>query len=144
MAVGRICTRDVDTAGASESVAEVARRLRERGVGSLIVVDREARPMGIVTDRDLVTRVLAVGRDPNATTAADVMTAAPAMVLEGTTIEDALARMRVGRLRRLPVVDGRGRLVGLVTLDDILELLAEEFSSIGTLLDREAPHQPSA
>jgi CBS domain-containing protein len=142
MSIGRICTRDVDTAGARESVLEVARRMRDRQVGTLIVVDDEARPMGLITDRDIVTRSVASGREAARTPVADVMTTMPTTVLEDTPIESALGTMRVGRLRRLPVVNGVGALVGIVTLDDILALLAEEFSLIGGLLERETPHQP--
>ena len=69
------------------------------------------------------------------------MTPMPTTVLQDTSIESALGHMRVGRLRRLPVVNGSGALVGIVTLDDILALLAEEFSLIGGLLERETPHQ---
>jgi CBS domain-containing protein len=70
------------------------------------------------------------------------MTPMPTAVLEDTSIESALGHMRVGRMRRLPVVNGAGTLVGIITLDDVLALLAEEFSLIGGLLEREAPHRP--
>jgi CBS domain-containing protein len=141
MSVGRICTRDVDTAGPKESAVDVARRMRERQVGTVVVVDDRAQPMGLITDRDIAMRVVAAGREGVRTPVTDIMTAMPTAVLEDTSIESALGHMRVGRMRRLPVVNGAGALVGIVTLDDILTLLAEEFSLIGKLLEREAPHQ---
>ena len=67
------------------------------------------------------------------------MTREPKTVSEDTPIEIAVSQMRAGAFRRLPVVDQRGELVGLVTLDDILMLLCEEFQSIGTLLRKETP-----
>ena len=140
MSVGRICTRDVDTAGPKESAVDVARRMRERQVGTMVVVDERAQPMGLITDRDIALRVVAAGREGARTPVVEIMTPMPTAVLEDTSIESALGHMRVGRMRRLPVVNGAGALIGIVTLDDILALLAEEFSLIGGLLEREAPH----
>lgn len=141
MSVGHICIRDVDTADAKESAADVARRMHERQVGTVVVVDDAARPMGLVTDRDIAMRIVAAGREADRTPVVDIMTAMPTGVLEDTSIESALGHMRVGRMRRLPVINGAGALVGIITLDDILALLAEEFSLIGSLLEREAPHR---
>lgn len=139
MSVGRICIREVDIITETESALTAARRMNERNVGTLVVVDRETRPVGIVSDRDLVLRVLATGKDASATPVRDVMTSAPKVVTEATPIEDALKLMRAGRFRRLPVVDRQGALVGLLSLDDILDLLAEEFVEIGQLIRKERP-----
>ena len=139
MSTGRICKRRVDLAEAGETARVAAERMRQRGVGTLVVTDREKRPVGILTDRDLALRVLAAGRDGGATLVREMMTPDPKVATEETPIEDALARMKSGAFRRLPVVDGAGRLVGIVTLDDVLVLLSEEFAAIGTLLGREDP-----
>jgi CBS domain-containing protein len=139
MSVGRICVRQVDTAQPEESVAIVAQRMHQRAVGTLVVVNNASQVVGIVTDRDLVSRVLAKGRNPLETTVRDVMTMAPKMVSEETPIESALLTMRTGRFRRLPVVGRADELLGLLTLDDVLMLLAEEFTQIGRLLKRETP-----
>jgi len=139
MSVQRICVRDVDTATRDESAEIAAERMHQRGVGTLVVVNDESQPIGIVTDRDLVTRVMARGRVAAKVSIGEVMTAMPKAVLADTSVADALAMMRRGNLRRLLVVDERNRLVGLVTLDDILMLLAEEFNDIGLLLERETP-----
>jgi CBS domain-containing protein len=141
MSVGRICLRDVDLVDAGESALEAARRMRERGVGTLLVLDKSRRPIGIVTDRDLALRVLAEGRDPGATPVGGIMTEGPRTVSEETPIESALGLMKAGGFRRLPVVDREGRLAGIVSLDDVLALLAEEMVLIGRLVEREAPHQ---
>jgi CBS domain-containing protein len=129
----------VYTATRDETVQAAAARMRERRVGTLVVVDGLGRPEGLVTDRDLAVRVVADARDPARTTVGEVASAAPTTVLADASIESALGSMRAGRMRRLPVVDDTGRLVGIVTLDDVLELLAEELGLIGGLLAREAP-----
>jgi CBS domain-containing protein len=130
----------VDTAGYDETVLEAARRMRDRQVGTVIVVD-DLRPVGMVTDRDLTVRVLAAGLDPQATRLSEVMTPSPTTIREDDSIETALGYMRAGRFRRLPVVGRDGRLLGIVALDDVLELVAEELADIGQLLKREAPHR---
>lgn len=139
MTVGRICVREVDLAEPHEPVYAAARRLHARKVGTLVAVDEQKKPVGIITDRDLTVRVLAQGLDPAQTTVADVMTRSPKTVSEEEPIERALTLMRSGPFRRIPVVDRGGRLVGLLSLDDILDLLSEEFSEIGRLLERESP-----
>lgn len=139
MSVGRICVRDVDTAEAGEPVQVAAARMCDRKVGTLIVVGEGRRPIGILTDRDLAVRVVAHSRDAAGTTVEEVMTRFPATVREETPIEMAIQEMRQGPFRRLPVVDDDGCLVGLISLDDILDLLTEEFNEIGELLRREGP-----
>ncbi|HEX5104372.1 MAG TPA: CBS domain-containing protein [Pirellulaceae bacterium] len=139
MSAGRICIREVDTADVTESVQSAADRMNARNVGTLVVLNPERQPLGIVTDRDLTVRVLARGKDPLATTVGDVMTLFPRTVYEETSIEDAISLMRVGPFRRVPVVDREGKLVGLLSIDDVLELLAEEFRDIGQLLKAERP-----
>jgi CBS domain-containing protein len=139
MSVGRICVREVDTAQPEESVAVAAQRMHQRAVGTLVVVNDASQVVGIVTDRDLVSRVLAKGLNPQETALRDVMTIAPKTVLEATPIETALLTMRVGRFRRLPVVGRANELLGLVSLDDVLMHLAEEVTQIGRLLKRETP-----
>jgi CBS domain-containing protein len=139
MAVGSICVRDVDTACADDSVAVAAERMHQRAVGALVVINNSNHVIGIVTDRDLVSRVLAKGRSPTETTIRDVMTLSPKTITEWTPVETALLAMRTGRFRRIPVVDQDNKLAGLICLDDILMLLAEEFSQVGRLLKRETP-----
>jgi len=141
MSVGRICTRDVDTASGEETVLVAAQRMRDRGVGTLVVVDERAHPTGLLSDRDLVLRVVAQERDPARTHVREVMTATPMTILESSSIESALGHMRTGRFRRMPVVNAAGELVGIVSLDDVLALLAEELTMVGVLLERESPHR---
>ncbi len=139
MSVGRICVREVDLADAEETVAQAAKRMHQRAVGTLVILDQAKQPIGILTDRDLVERVLAAGLNPLRTAVGEVMTRNPKTILEDESIESSLTRMRSGCFRRLPVVDHGGRLVGLLSLDDVLMLLAEEFDDVGRLLKRETP-----
>jgi CBS domain-containing protein len=136
MSAGRICVRKVNLASPDESVREAARRMREAEVGTLIVVDEKRSPVGIVTDRDVALGCVAEGRDPDSTKVAAVMTAPVVCVYESTPIEEALGRMAGIAARRLGVTDDDGRLVGILALDDVLELLVEEAETIGRLLHR--------
>ncbi|KAA5539738.1 CBS domain-containing protein [Roseiconus nitratireducens] len=139
MSVGRICTREVDLAETGESVQDAANRMGERRVGSLVVIDDDRSPVGIVTDRDIAIRVAGRGLDPAMTEVAAIMTELPESVREDTPIETAIRIMRSGPYRRLPVVDDQEHLLGLITLDDVLDLLCEEFEEIGELLRKEGP-----
>ncbi len=139
MNVQRICQRGVDTAKTEESVFAAAERMHQRTVGALVVVNEENVPVGIVTDRDIVVRAVAAGRDAYTTNVRSVMTPSPKTVFVDTPIDTALTLMQDGALRRLPVVDKQRQLVGIVTLDDILLLFAEELSQIGRVLERETP-----
>lgn len=139
MSVGRIRQREVDFAEPEESVFRAAERMRDRTVGALVVLNDARQPIGIITDRDITTRVVASARDPLATKVQEVMTPGPKTAGEETPIEMALSMMRGGAFRRLPVVNEGDELVGIVTLDDILMLLSEEFTATGALLERETP-----
>jgi CBS domain-containing protein len=139
MSVGRICVREVDLAESGESVHVAAKRMHARNVGTLVVVNERQEPIGILTDRDLALRVVGAAKDPCTTVVSEVMTGHPATLPEDAPIESALTAMREGPRRRLLVVDGDNKLVGLLSLDDVLELLSEEFGQIGELLRRESP-----
>ncbi len=139
MSVGRLCTRCVDLADLEESVQAAAQRMLERNVGTLVVLNIVRRPIGILTDRDLALRVLAPGKNPRDTRVREVMTWNPTTISENAPIESALNQMRSGGFRRLPVTRLDGELVGLISLDDILSLLSEEFFELGTIVEKETP-----
>lgn len=139
MSVGRICVREVHIADKDDSIQAAAHRMHVARVGTLVVVNEAREPIGLVTDRDMVVRAVARGMDPNETTVEDIMTTSLRTVEESTPIDRALAMMRAGTCRRLPVVDRNGKLVGLLSVDDVLDLLAEEFNEIGKLLEQESP-----
>lgn len=139
MSIGRICEREVDTARVEESVQAAAQRMGTRHVGTLIVVDEQHTPVGVVTDRDITIRVVAQGRDPHRTSVREVMSDDVLTIPQEIEVEKALTLMRAKTVRRLPVVDELGHLVGVVSLDDILTLLAREFRELSQLLSEETP-----
>ncbi len=129
----------VDTAAPDETAHAVADRMRQRNVGTVIVVDADRRPVGIVTDRDLVTRVLADRRDPKEVTVAEIMTRRPTTVTEHGARDIALLLMSEGGFRRLPVVDADRRLVGVLALDDVVRTLALDLSRVLGVIDAQNP-----
>lgn len=144
MSVGRICVREVDLAEANEPVKVAAQRMHSRNVGTLVVLDSLKRPLGMITDRDLAVRVMGHDLDPIETTVGDVMTHCLRTIREDSPIEDALRAMRAGRCRRVPVVDHDGKLMGILSVDDILAQLVAEFRDIGRLLNEESPRSVAA
>lgn len=144
MSVGRICARVVATATADESVYTAAMRMKENNVGCLAVVDQAMRPQGIVTDRDIVTRAVAAKLDAAGAPLSRIMTPNPRTVDESTPLEEAVATMRAIGTRRLLVTSAGGALVGILSMDDILELIAEEFENIGKLVRKASPRIASS
>lgn len=139
MSVGRICMRAVSTADPEETLAAAGARMRDHAVGSLVVVDAKGIPVGMLTDRDLMLRCVAEGDDPHAVRVAQAMSAPVITARESMPIEDALSQMVGATVRRLPVVDDAGALVGILALDDVLDLLTEEVTAVGRLLARRPP-----
>lgn len=140
MAVGEICNRDVVVAEKALSVVDAAQLMRKHHVGDLVVVEEKAGrryPVGIVTDRDIVVEVVAAGVNPDALKVGDIMGPEVATVHEGDGLFEALRHMRDKGVRRMPVVDREGGLVGILTLDDLLSLLAEEMTELAKLVSRE-------
>lgn len=138
MSVGSICTRAVHTATRSERAKEAARRMNQYRVGSLVVVDLESKPIGILTDRDLAMKCVGEGLGGDVRID-EIMTRPVTTVHEDTPIDQAIRHMAAAKIRRMVVVDGVGRLVGLLSLDDVIDLLAEEAEDIGRLLHAQMP-----
>lgn len=139
MRVGDYCTREVVVVEGGESARSAARLMREHHVGDVVLVERrqgQARPVGILTDRDLVVEVIAAELDPDQLTVADLVTEQAAVVHEDDSLFDALEVMRARGVRRLPVIDG-GELVGIITADDIIALMAEMLSDLRVVISRQ-------
>jgi CBS domain-containing protein len=140
MAIGEICNREVIIVRRDESALNAAKLMRQHHVGDVLVIDeRNGRkvPVGIVTDRDLVVEIMAPELDPDAITVGDIMGPELATVKESTGVFEAIQYMRAKGVRRLPVVDANNGLVGILTLDDLLELLSEEMLSLAKLVGLE-------
>ena len=125
------------TATVNETVESAAMTMRDRDVGCLVVT-REGRPAGIVTDRDLVLRVVASGLDASAVRVGEFVTFDPLTVSEKDGIETAAERMRKHGVRRLPVVDNRGLAVGIVTADDLLMELGRQIGAVCEAIENTA------
>ncbi|MCI1192087.1 CBS domain-containing protein [Calidifontimicrobium sp. SYSU G02091] len=137
---GAICTRLVTFAERAMPVNEAAQLMRSHHVGCLVVTDDTPAgrvPVGILTDRDIVTAVVAKDVDPRTLRVEDVMSADLVVVPEDASVIDLLRTMRSKGLRRLPVVDAQGLLAGLVTLDDLLGIIAEELRATVAAIEAE-------
>lgn len=135
-----LAAHEVVTVTPTTTLVECAQIMRAQHVGSVVVIDDQGQrddPRGIVTDRDIVMEAVAVGLDPSTLTAGDVMTTPLAVVRDSDDILDALARMRERGIRRLAVLDEAGHLSGIVTVDNLLEALAEQFDAIVRVLKAE-------
>jgi len=140
MPISEICNREVIIVQPGNTVLEAAQLMRQHHVGDVIVVDDRDGvriPLGVVTDRDLVVEIMATELDPASITVGDIMVPELASVAEDNGVFESIQYMRAKGVRRLPVVDKRGGLVGILTLDDLLELLAEELLELATLVKRE-------
>lgn len=140
MKIGEICSRAVVIASEDLGVVEVAKLMRTHHVGSVVVVDEtgdSVRPIGIITDRDLVIEVLAQEVPLEAVKLEDIMSRDPIITREDDDLWETLQRMRDRGIRRCPVVNAQGLLVGLVSIDDMLDLLAEELNDLVKLINRE-------
>lgn len=137
MQIGEICTREVVVCERDTNAVELAQLMRDRHVGDVIVVEPvegRAVPVGIVTDRDLVLDVLAEEDDPATLAAGDLMSAELVTARDTEVVYDAVWHMRSKGIRRLPVVDARGFLVGVLTADDVTAFLAEELAQIARIV----------
>lgn len=137
MTVYACCRTDVITVTPETSLLAVASLMEEESVGSVVVVE-EAKPVGIVTDRDLALRAFVSGMDPETTSVREIMTTDPIVLEGGMGLFEAMEFMRGRGVRRMPVVDENGMLRGIITVDDIIRLLVEELSCVANILEEES------
>lgn len=140
MSIGDICNREVVFCRKAETTREAAALMRQHHVGCLVVVDESRehpRPLGVITDRDLVVEIMAERVSPETVSVGDVMSYDLATAREDEGIWEVIRRMRAKGVRRLPIVDEAGALVGIVTMDDMLEFLTDEFYGLVKLLARQ-------
>lgn len=145
MTVARICNRIIATASPNESIRSAARRMAEYDVGSLIVLKEEtrgSRAVGVITDRDVTVRCVAQNLNPDEGLVSDIMATAVHTVPNETSIEDALAQMASNGTRRLVVTADGERPAGVLTLDDVLAVLARDAAAVGRLIEKQQPTVP--
>jgi len=140
MRIKEICSRVVVVAEPSTDLREAARLMRDHHVGALVVVegsDSGKRPIGIVTDRDIVVAVVAaMDVQPETLSVGDVMTRNLVVAEESVGVFEAVDLMQDHGTRRLPVVDAAGRLVGIITLEDVLRMVAGELTALAIAAQR--------
>jgi CBS domain-containing protein len=136
MPIESLLKRPVETLSPDASCREAAQRMRTCNIGALVVAE-EGRPVGIVTDRDLAVRVVADGLDAERVPLRDVMSSAPVYLSGVRTIDQLISVMRDQTIRRVPVVGAEGALEGLVSLDDLLVLLADQLGSMASVIRQE-------
>lgn len=137
---GDICNRIVTVAERKMTLVQAAQLMRDHHVGCLVVVDESGAGrlvVGMLTDRDIVTAVIAQEVDPHTLRVEDVMTADVVTALEGDSVMDLLGLMRRKGLRRIPVTTPGRALQGLVTLDDLLEIFAEQLRALVLAIEAE-------
>lgn len=140
MSVGVVCNREVVIVDRGESIHDAARLMRKHHVGDVVVVegkDGHKRPVGILTDRDIVIELIAAGVDLDALTISDAMSFDLFTLNENDDLIDSIERMQKQGVRRAPVVGDRGALVGILAVDDVIDLLARQLSAVANLIGRE-------
>jgi CBS domain-containing protein len=135
MIVKTVCKHAAVTVTRRTDLVSAAKLMREKHVGFLVVVEPEpletyGRPVGVLTDRDIVVSVVAREADPKTLTVGDVMSEGPATVDESESLTQALRIMRRLGVRRLPVVRSRGMLCGVLSVDDVLDVVAAEVGEL--------------
>ena len=149
MKAGEFCNREVVIAPSDMTVLEAAKLMRQYHVGNVVVVEEQANrsvPVGIFTDRDIVVELLAKEVDPSIFSIGEVMTFELTTAWEEEDIIDTVKKMKQKGIRRIPVVDEKGYLTGILALEDLIELIAEQLSDLVGLCrkgqKREAEYRP--
>jgi CBS domain-containing protein len=140
MPISEVCNRDVVIVQPSDTVLEAAQLMRQHHVGDVLVVEDRGGvrvPVGIVTDRDLVVEIMAPELNQMVITAGDIMPSELVTIKEDAGLFEAIGYMRAKGVRRLPVVDDKGGLIGILALDDLIELLADEMAALAKLVKHE-------
>ena len=127
-----VMTPDAQCIGENDSVLDAARRLRDLDVGAMPICGEDDRLKGMITDRDIVVKVLAEGRDPSATTAGELGEGKPVTIGADDSVDEALRTMKEHKVRRLPVIDGHD-LVGIVSQADLARSIDED--KVGDLVE---------
>ena len=149
MNIGEICNREVSMIQKDDSLLQDGKLMRDHHVGSLVVVEEKGEgsiPISIITDRDILIEVLAEGISLEKIAVRDIMTASLITAKEQDKVYETIQKMQVQGIRRIPVVNEKGILVGILSLDDVLEIVAEEIKKLADVVymerEKEALHRP--
>ena len=140
MTIGEFCNREVIIAKSEDSVLEAAKLMRKYHVGDVVVVEQRGNdrvPVGILTDRDIVVELVSQEVDVTKILVRDAMSSDLLTVNENESMAELVEHMQGKAVRRVPVVDNNGALVGIVTADDLIDLIAEQLTSLVGMVHRE-------
>jgi CBS domain-containing protein len=137
MSLMHLMTKEVTSLPKTAPVLDAARFMTDMNVGSVVIVEDGNRPVGILTDRDIMTKVVVGEKDPHAVKVADIMATPVVTIPADRDVVDATKLMCSNKIRRFPVVDSAGKLIGVLSLDDILMFLGREMQDIATCLKSE-------
>lgn len=144
MSIGEICNREVVICNSDDSILEAVKLMRDQHVGDVVVVERKSEgvfPQGILTDRDVVIELLAEEVDLNSVACGDVMSREMVTAAEDDEVLQTIELMRDRGIRRIPVVNRRGELQGILSFDDLVELISEQLTDLVRLVGREVEHE---
>lgn len=119
------------------SIVQASQDMKARGIGAVIVISDDHKPIGLLTDRDITLRVVAEGRDPGKCTVEEIMTSGVVSLSQDASLEQATELMRDHGVRRIPIIDEKGHVTGLVSLDDILLLVGIELGNVASAIFKE-------
>ena len=144
MTIATICNREVITVQRDATVLHAAMLMRQYHVGDVVMIENRKNktvPIGIVTDRDIVVELVATELDCNVITVGDIVISKLTVIKESAGVFEAIQLMASKGIRRLPVVDDEGGLVGIITLDDLLLLLSKELAALLKLVALEEKNE---
>lgn len=144
MSIGELCNRDVVVISPDEPIQEAVSLMRQYNVGDIVVVVKrgdDSVPVGMLTDRDLVIEIMAKEISPESVTVGDVMSTTIVTAREDEDLVDVVHRMRDYGVRRMPIVNERNGLEGIISVDDVLALLAEQITGLAELVRKEIQHE---
>ena len=150
MLAGEYCNRDVVIVGKSESITKAAKLMRQHHVGDVLVVEPhngERVPLGILTDRDIVVELVAEGEALDEFTIQDVMSFKLITSNESDDLMVTIKRMRINGVRRMPIVNQAGGLVGVLSIDDVLDVITQQLMDLDQIIvnehDKEKQRRPT-
>ena len=139
MSIDQFCRHDPVTATPEETARDAAKRMAKMDVGSLAVIDGEGRPVGMLTDRDIVERVVRRRKDPDAVQIGEIMSPDVVSIWRDIPVDRAFHRMRQEGVRRVMITDDQGKLNGILTYDDALPQLARRFQLAANVVTSQYP-----
>jgi CBS domain-containing protein len=138
MTVYTVCQTNVVSVKPDATVQFVAELMKDKNIGCVVVTENH-KPVGIITDRDIALRSASLCGEPEMALIESIMSHDISTIKKDTGIFDAIQEMKAAGVRRMPIVDSAGRLVGLLTVDDLIRLLAREMADIARIIGRESP-----